>query len=522
MKNQDPTFERSVCDYLDETLPESAREAFEERLRNDPLALDLFCAQAMLHAHLSRYSGIAPVWKSREASSRGRGRYVMISAIAAAAAIFLTAWWMGRTPPQEPERLTRIRVSPLTHFEVDGKPGKDRDFIAAGSRLTVAQGVIDLTLPSGTRAIVSAPAELRIEGHNSVRMKTGRGRFDVPKGAEGFVVNTDRMEVIDHGTKFTVDTFNPRSNRAEVVEGKIEVRGRGARGDVSMLRTGQAIRANADGTLHKVAGEPYRFLDSLPSGLPSLRFRLDPDASGKFSAEGSLARTARVRVTIPKSRRNQPRVVPGRFGQAVRFDDNHRFLSTTWPGIEGTMARSISFWMRADPDQKKNAYVPLLGWGLPKGRLSMSLFGLVLSGNPENNHLRITSGRRWLEGGTRLDDGEWHHVVVVLEGYIPGKWPVTRAYVDGKSESLVKRLPSDGKAAPLTSFNTVIDDPESVPLRFGLLGSKIPEHMTSQSWELDEVVIAAGALTESQIDALFRGKTEESGLAIMPLAAGQQ
>lgn len=513
MKASDPAFERSVCDHLEGTLPESERLAFEQRLRNDPAALDILCSQALLSAHLQRIAR-----STADASVPGRRshrvRALVVPVAAAALLVVSFTVWMQWKPESGggTGNQVRIEVSPHTIYEVRGSDGRMGN-PGIGSTVVLNQGVIDLTLPSGSRALVSAPAELTIEGPNTLRMLSGRGRFDVPEGAEGFVVNTADMKIIDHGTKFTVDTFDPAGNRAEVVEGKIEVHAIGGRRESSMLVAGQATGAGADGTLRPVAGEPYRFLKSLPSGLPSLRFSLDLERGGRLTAEGSLAQTARVEVMMPPQPSSQPGIVPGRFGSALRFTDNHRFVRTTWPGIEGTMARSISFWLRMDPGKEPDAYVPLLGWGMPNGPRTMSQFSLLLSGEPGKNNLRIASGRRWLQGATRLDDGVWHHVVVILEKYISGQWPVTRTYVDGRSESLTEHTPEDGDAAPLTSFKTITNDPRSVPLTFGRLGEW--KEYPSQPWELDEVVVAAGVLTDSQIQALSEGRPEDSGLSLV-------
>lgn len=56
---------------------------------------------------------------------------------------------------------------------------------------------------------------------------SGEAFFDVCKDSRPFVVETDRMDITVHGTKFTVSAYKDRAQTAWLEEGSIAVKGRG-------------------------------------------------------------------------------------------------------------------------------------------------------------------------------------------------------------------------------------------------------------------------------------------------------
>ncbi len=498
--------ETMVRDYLDGTLPHAERGAFLHRLRNDPAALDLLAAHAMMDARLRQLArGDRPV--SQAPAPVRRRRWQFVAAAACIALSTLLIWRVAHGPAE-----ATYTVSPFTQYSLEGPTGEPGR-LALGGTIELTQGAVDIALPTGVKCIATAPSRITLKGRNELEITDGLAHFQVPESGKGFTVRTPDLKVIDHGTEFTIDAARPGHHEAHVLRGKIEVRPLADQTAVSTLTDGQAVRLDS-GSLRPMATESRRFMTRLPEGLPALWFPFDPGKSGDLPVFGSLAETAGVSVLPPSETFRKPEIVAGRSGKALRFPDNHHSLQTSWPGVEGTMARSVSFWLRSEPGSEQGIYMPLVAWGLPAGPRSMGIFSIELGGKTGNLHLRIASGRRWLEGATVLDNGRWNHVVVVLEGHRPGKWPVIKAYVNGSSEPLVHRLPEDRDAAPLDSFYTVVDDPRSVPLTFGRFN--MWREYPSQPWEIDEVVIAAGILLPQQIEALHSGSVDNAGLAIEP------
>jgi hypothetical protein len=505
-----------VREYLDGELPDSEHGSFLHRLRNDPGALRLMARHALMDAHIRSLGrdfalGI-PTASGRQHRSGNAWRRkswriaAMLVLAAAVSAIIAIGGKSARVS-------AGYQVSAFSNYSLEGPtdvPGR----LVVGATLTLTQGVADLMLPTGVRCIASAPSRITLLGRNELSIAGGLAHFEVPDSGKGFIVRTPDFEVIDHGTEFTIDSTEEGRNEAHVLRGKIEVRSRNEQGMVSTLTDGQAVRSD-DGQLKPIATDTQRFPTQLPDGLPALRFSFDPDEAGRLPISGSLAESARVSYLPSLNNFPAPDQVAGRFGGALRFPSNNHSLETTWPGVEGTMARSVSFWIRSEAAVDNGGiFMPVVAWGLPAGPRLMGLFSIQLGGIPGDLRLRITSGRRWLEGATILDDGEWHHVVVVLEGHNPGEWPTIKAYVNGSPEPLVERLPEDLTAAPLETFYTVVDHPHSVPLTFGRFNQW--KDYPSQPWEIDEVLIAAGILLPQQIEALWQGDPANSGLALNP------
>ena len=506
-----------IREYLDGELPEGERGAFLHRLRNDPEATGLLAEHAMMDARLRKWLAEAsPVAVAVEPAGTDRPglRRRWLAAAALVALLIVAAALVSRPAGSTFEAgdvgLARFEVSPFSSFSIEG-PGSESGRLEVGGSLILSQGAADLRLASGVRCVATAPTRITLIGRNELSVDGGLAHFEVPEGAEGFKVRTTDFEVIDHGTEFTIDSTQRGRNEAHVLRGRIEVRDLGGKGGTSTLTDGQAVRSGEDG-LNPMAADPGRFLSRLPNGLPALWFSFDGEDPDRLPVAGSLAETASVGILPPMEGFTPPKIVGGRFGQALRFPDNRHSLRTSWPGIEGTMARSISLWFRSEPAAETRVYMPLVAWGLPAGPQRMSLYSIELGGKSGQLRLRIASGRRWLQGNTVLDDGEWHHLVVVLEAHRPGEWPVFKILIDGRSESVVEALPEDFDAAPLESFYTVVDDPRCVPLTFGRFSEW--QDYPSQPWEIDEVVIAAGILLPQQIDALGGGRPRESGLAL--------
>lgn len=510
MSKTNDEMERLIRDYLDGVLPESQRGALLHRLRNDPESRDLLAQHALMDARLRKLLRDArPAESVGVGAPRRRNRW-----LAAAAAAVLAAGaipFFGFFQSSEAPVFADFRVSPFSNFTLEG-PGSESGQLGVGGQLVLSQGAVDLTLPTGVNCLVSAPTKLTLTGPNEIEIDGGLAHFDVPESGKGFIVRTSDFEVIDHGTEFTIDSTEKGRNEAHVVRGRIEVRALGESGETSMLTEGQAVRRAAQG-LSPMAANVGRFPARLPDGLPALWFSFDGEDPQNLPVAGSLAETARVKMMPPALDFLPPELIDGRFGKALRFPGNEHSIQTSWPGIEGTMARSISLWFRSEPEKEaRRIYMPLVAWGLPSGPKQMSSYGIELGGASGQLRLRITSGRRWLQGGTVLDDGKWHHLVVVLEAHRPGEWPIIRVVIDGRSESMMEMLPEDFNAAPLESFYTVVNDPRAVPLTFGRFTRW--QDYESQAWEIDEVCIAAGILLPQQIEALRQGRIDESGLAL--------
>ena len=76
--------------------------------------------------------------------------------------------------------------------------------LAAGNKLAIQQGLLEVVFDSGVRVIVEGPAEAEVQSRSSLLLLRGKLTAEVPAGARGFAVHTPNCTVVDLGTRFGV------------------------------------------------------------------------------------------------------------------------------------------------------------------------------------------------------------------------------------------------------------------------------------------------------------------------------
>ena len=501
-----------ISAYFDDALKDGELEELKGFLCADRECVSRFCDQAELEQELRELTeGVSPSVKEEPHSDRGSRMSLWAGAALVLVSLSLAGFFF--TQSGEPKVLADFKVSPHGRITVSG-PGEERSNhgeLLEGSTIRVAQGSAEIQFREGVRCLIEAPAQLVLEREGLVILHDGRARFDVEDEAKGFQVISGDLHLTDLGTSFGVDASRS-SPEVHVLSGLVI--GQDARGDreESRVEGGQAMVLADDGGLTPIPIDENRFHSSLGKGIPALYLSFDDIKKDAGICGGSIANRDGVQLSM--NHKNAPEEGEGRFGKALRFDGKKAYARTNWPGISGSKARSVSFWIKVSKPHRAN---PILGWGLERGGQQMSFFGLRLGAS---GHLRIVSGNRWLEGTFPVDRGKWHHVVVVTGDYTKGAWPVTQIYVNGKRDYLVPQVPMDQEPAGLETFSTVIDHPESEPLMIGRFkGSDQmkPWHLDSFAGLIDEVIVAEGLIDEAGVKALYEGRLIEAGLDIADL-----
>lgn len=490
------SIEQEICDYLDGGLPPHRMKSLETRLAEDSEAMELLCLHSLMVAGMRQPlvladqapQGLLAKWKRNS---------LRISLASAAAVALIATLVLHQIMVAPSTAVASIQTAPGTVFSLQTSGSSDQDGkLDIGETMVVSQGTAEITLPAGNRCVAEAPARVTLQNEKEVHLSHGRAFFEIAKGSEGFVVTTKELKVVDLGTAFTIDDRSDHPSQVHVVRGKVRATTLSGRRESSELVAGEAAAVGSSGTLRPIPANGDGFFHELPTELPSIRFTFDPDAKGKLSASGTIAKHEDVRMMDSSTASGAPTGSKGIHGGALIFTSPTDSLATTWRGIGGSVPRTISLWVRVPEGSKDGS---ILGWGLRSALRGMSDIMVAYSGEPLAN-LRLSSGRRWLQTARRLDDGRWHHVSFLIDSPEGDSWPDVKCFVDGVREPMTPRVPQDGEVAPLSSFGTVTDDPDSLPLTFGSLGeSKTGNAFTG---ELDEVVITAGILTEAEIIAL--------------------
>jgi ferric-dicitrate binding protein FerR (iron transport regulator) len=141
---------------------------------------------------------------------------------------------------------------------------------------TVAQ-TSNVTLPDGTKVLLSPCSQLfypeRFSGNQRKVMLVGEAYLDVAKDTRHqFVVSAGQMDVIVHGTRFSVSSF-PEENEEEValVEGSVEMRFDSEEGSI-FLSPGELVKYDrSTGTTERRKFAANYFEEVVRSG--GLQFR---------------------------------------------------------------------------------------------------------------------------------------------------------------------------------------------------------------------------------------------------------
>jgi hypothetical protein len=123
-------------------------------------------------------------------------------------------------------------------------------FLNKPTELNLGDGQYEVSLRNGVNLTVAGPAELAIESLMACRLNRGRITAIVPPAAEGFRILTERVKIVDHGTRFGVAITPDGGTDIAVFEGEVEVHS----GDEHRnLRMGRAVSVARDGVMSRMS-----------------------------------------------------------------------------------------------------------------------------------------------------------------------------------------------------------------------------------------------------------------------------
>lgn len=119
----------------------------------------------------------------------------------------------------------------------------------SGGNLRLESGVLELTFNSEARVAVQGPAEIKLNGVNSMELQSGKMSAEVPPPAHGFSVKTPDATVVDLGTRFGLDSDADGTGRLDVFEGRVKLMpdSSGANTNGWLLTQKTAMTINAGG-----------------------------------------------------------------------------------------------------------------------------------------------------------------------------------------------------------------------------------------------------------------------------------
>ncbi|CAN0447153.1 unnamed protein product, partial [Hapterophycus canaliculatus] len=93
-------------------------------------------------------------------------------------------------------------------------------------RLRISSGSGEVHFDNGTVAQLSAPAVIELKTPDSLFLKTGSAKIDVPPAAIGFTVETPIARIVDFGTRFDVAVGDAGQTETRVRSGTVTIEAR--------------------------------------------------------------------------------------------------------------------------------------------------------------------------------------------------------------------------------------------------------------------------------------------------------
>ncbi|MEM9345942.1 MAG: FecR family protein [Planctomycetota bacterium] len=162
----------------------------------------------------------------------------------------------------------------------DRRPGES---LSAGQRFTLIEGFAEVTMKRGGVVLLEAPCTIELIHDNAIRLDRGRlvGIVESER-AQGFLVRTPQIDVVDLGTRFGVEA-DPTSDHSavSVIEGLVEVSAietDSGQPSVVRLEAEQGLLARTGQGLAMAEIDPMRFVTD-PAVWP---YMIKTDETAKF------------------------------------------------------------------------------------------------------------------------------------------------------------------------------------------------------------------------------------------------
>lgn len=273
--------EKAIISYLDGTLSEPECRELQQTLLRDRAARDLYRQHAQLQqSFIFRYSQAARAAKKRpsiaELQHRQQQKRNFKLALGAAAAaivaigIALQFIFVSPSPSIATVESTPGTQYTIHHTQNDKGEGKavSSGQLAPGSTIELSQGMLEVTLEKGVRAVFLAPASFQLIDEKLLYLNRGTAWFRVEEEGQGFKVVTRQFSATDLGTEFGIIAAPHQPDEVHVFEGKVQVSTSHKNGMEETLGAGQSRKCSAIGMLDEIVSSPATFLKELPQAAP--------------------------------------------------------------------------------------------------------------------------------------------------------------------------------------------------------------------------------------------------------------
>ncbi len=204
---------------LDGQLTPEEWNRLQRAVIDDPEVRREYVEKRWLHAQLiSESESLASHLEESDPVASSPSRWLEIAAgiVLLGAALYFA---LGGT--RAPTVATLVEAEGC-RWEGSDLPTNEGAKLAAGT-LALAEGMATIRFESGATVTLEAPSVLEVESKMRCRLIEGSVVADVPESAHGFTIDTEKMEVVDLGTRFGVTTSEVGGSHVFVFDGEVEV-----------------------------------------------------------------------------------------------------------------------------------------------------------------------------------------------------------------------------------------------------------------------------------------------------------
>lgn len=208
-------------------------------------------------------------------------------------------------------------------------------------------GAVEFETAKGARVVVEAPAEVRFESGDCLRVFRGKVAAEVPPAARGFSVLTPDGGAVDLGTRFGVEVQNTGGSEVHVFEGEVIAQARGTTQKRS-LHTGEAASLNVGAS----AARGLRSSSFIqPAELPALAAGLAAGQRDRANAHWRTMLKDPALIAALDFEGSQP------------LEGKHRIAQGRWPGSRAPEFVNVGDHLRVEVGgEREYAQLTLAAW----------------------------------------------------------------------------------------------------------------------------------------------------------------
>ncbi|MDF1825027.1 MAG: DNRLRE domain-containing protein [Verrucomicrobiales bacterium] len=218
------TIEEQIDLSLDNRLTATEQAALEAALLSDPESMTLYVQRRWLHAELlcdrsllSTPEEDSPLRETKKA----KGSLLALAAAATLSLFSLTSFFLKDLNENHP--VATLIEAENCRWEGSDLPTAEGASLGTGT-LSLAEGMATIQFESGATVTLEAPTVLEVASSMRCRLIEGSVVAEVPESAHGFTIDTEKMEVIDLGTRFGVTSSTVGGSHVFVFDGEVKVR----------------------------------------------------------------------------------------------------------------------------------------------------------------------------------------------------------------------------------------------------------------------------------------------------------